>query len=68
MAHRGRLNVLTSWARAPNFIFRNSTTPCRREMFQAAAMNITRLPRDVETSAGRKVHLSLCFNQATSSS
>jgi 2-oxoglutarate dehydrogenase E1 component len=66
MAHRGRLNVLANViGKDPKWIFRELDDPeSDRELYRGRGDVKYHLgySRDVTTSSGRTVHLSLCFN------
>jgi 2-oxoglutarate dehydrogenase E1 component len=66
MAHRGRLNVLANViGKDPKWIFRELDDPeTDREMYRGRGDVKYHLgySRDVKTSSGRTVHVSLCFN------
>lgn len=64
MAHRGRLNVLANiMGKKPQQIFREFADASRKLSSQAGDVKYhLGYSSDWETAAGRKVHLSLCFN------
>ena len=66
MAHRGRLNVLANvMGKDPKWIFRELDDPeTDRELYRGRGDVKYHLgySRDVKTSSGRTLHLSLCFN------
>ncbi|HVJ80942.1 MAG TPA: 2-oxoglutarate dehydrogenase E1 component [Planctomycetia bacterium] len=66
MAHRGRLNVLANViGKNPQWIFRELDDPeadIEKYRGRGDVKYHLGFSRDVQTSTGRKVHISLCFN------